>query len=139
MFRPNQPHRDEVTYHGEESNFEDVRVRVLKPVTINDPEYGESDGYQIRLPITGKVIAVFEDELTPTPNAPETLVEKLDYLLTWGHPACAGFVIDSLVQRAENVINNAEEVRERMKNHFISPEAWIEAAKATKTVFDDRP
>jgi hypothetical protein len=138
VFRDNQPYRREVIYNGPESNYEDVAVQVYGEVEIDDPDYGASDGWRIRLPITGKQVNVFADDLKPYPDAPETLQERTDRLLSFYHPMTAGFFVEALLRYADQVLEDEEETRKQMCSGLVGGDAWIEAAKAVREVFDDR-
>ena len=40
-----------------------------------------------------------------------------------------GFAVDALTQKAVKVLASKDEVRKQLKDSFINPEAWIQAAE----------
>ena len=69
-------------------------------------------------------------------------VEFMKYLLTSGSCPTGAlsntFIYDALGKFANSVVENADECREKMKNSFIHPEAWIATAEWIKKELDNR-
>lgn len=105
---------------------QDVRIVRLWDGGTKDP--GEDDLWLIRA-ASGKEYVVDGFELSPHPESPATVLEKIEDLLTWGHPLLHGFVLDALLKQAEAVVQEREIVIEQMKNSFIAGEAWVQCAE----------
>lgn len=132
-FLPNKPHRDSAVYTSDDGDFYKVPVAVLN----TDEDADGETRYTIRLPITNQVRVVYEDELTPRPDAPATVAEQIEQLLTWGHPLLHAFVIEAILRYAEQIVENREQVIADMANSIVHGPAWVgcaeEAIKALKT------
>ena len=58
-----------------------------------------------------------------TQNSP--LHKKLNTLVKNLDAVEAAIVIDRLINTAEHILENEEEVRKQMENHFISPDLYL--------------
>lgn len=130
MYLPNQKFRRATTYNGEHSNFNDVSVIVQADKGEDD----DGDLWLIQLPITGKQVTVYGDELSPAPADPELFIERLTRLVTFHHPLLTGFVAEAIGRYADQVLADPEETKRQMATGFISGEAWLECAKTAKAV-----
>ena len=134
-FLPNQPFRKEARYTPDDGDLYEVPVTV---VGTDEDEDGETI-YSIRLPLTGESRIAYADELSPTPDAPATVSELIDDLLTWGHPLLHAFVMDALLKQAEAVVLHRESVIASMKNSFVSGEAWVHCAETVVEKLGKQP
>lgn len=124
-FLPNQPFRKQVRYTEDGGDLYDIPVTV---VNMDEDEDGETI-YSIRLPITGQGRIAYADELSPTPDAPATVSELIDDLLTWASPLMHAFVMDALLKQAEAVVLHRETVIKQMEGGFIYGPAWVACAE----------
>lgn len=131
MFRPNEPFRKEVRYCGEHSNHNDCVVRVLESRGEDD----EGASWRIQLPVTGKVVVVYDDELTPQPDQPEMLDERMARFASgFESPLVAAFVLEVVDRYAAEVLKDEAETLRQMENSMVAGPAWIAAAKRAKEI-----
>lgn len=65
-----------------------------------------------------------------------TTQEKLNKLMNCD-PLMTAFIVDAIINRAEEVIKNETEVREYLKNGVINADVWINIAKELRETFGD--
>lgn len=66
-----------------------------------------------------------------TQNSP--LHKKLNTLVKNLDAVEAAIVIDRLINTAEHILENEEEVRKQMENHFISPDLYLNTMRKVQT------
>lgn len=144
MFRPadeythGQEFRRDVTLTDPcaESGWEVVPVKVIKRATFRDPDTGETeDGWQVRIPVTGKTIVVTDDALSPVPDHPELLSERFQrFTSDFESPLVAAFVLEAVDRYAADIMRDEAETLRQMENTMVAGPAWIAAAKRAKTI-----
>lgn len=133
MFRPNEPFRREVIYDGPETNG---KVPVMVLAQAQDDDDG-NERWRVRLPESGKALLVFADDLTPFPDAHETMDERFQRFTSgFTSPLVAPFVLEAIERYAADVLQDEAETMRQMNSTMVSGAAWIEAAKQAKTIAD---
>ncbi len=127
MFTSTQPFRRETFYEGPASDHNRINAQVIGP---DDDDDDGNPRWLIALPNDGgRIRTVFACELSPEPDAPQTVAEQIEHFLTWNHPLLHAFVIEALIKYSDQIIENREQVIENMKNSFISGDAWVHCAE----------
>lgn len=60
---------------------------------------------------------------------PTTNTEFLTQFMEWGSPMNQMFVIDAISKQAQAVVDNEQDVLERMKGSMFHGPAWVQCAK----------
>jgi hypothetical protein len=64
--------------------------------------------------------------------------DLVNQYIDWGSPINQMFLFDAMGKLSKSVIKHQDELRVSMKNSFVCPEAWIEAAKEWASLIEQR-
>lgn len=103
------------------------RVRIIRPMIAGDDD--EEDLYEVEFTNEGRA-TVEGWTLNPPPASPATNEELLVHMCNYGQTAMVqAFIMTAIQNAAQEVVDNADEVRASMAGSMIHPDAWIGAAK----------
>lgn len=116
---------------GRMVDFERQPVKIVMrplPDTVEEDE----DLYIVET-YAGLRLQVPGHELRPHPDAHATNEEAMAHIMQWASsPLVHVFIFDAITKFADKVLADPDAVREAMKDGFVNPQAWLDAAAEAK-------